>query len=123
MKHLLYPILLAVVIAVVYSLLPISVRSKVCTFSLCMPPIIRCIIEPECKTMLDCLESCDDEHSEKRRQAQAKYQHLQFPQNRALCDYECLELITSQTGEDLVECIGSRGCMVPSDYSDECADI
>lgn len=26
-------------------------------------------------------------------------------------------------GEDLVECIGSRGCMVPSEYSDECADI
>lgn len=73
--------------------------------------------------MLECLQSCDDEHSEKRRQTQAKYQHLQFPQNRALCDYECLGLMSTQTGEDLIECMGTRGCMAPSDYSDECASI
>ena len=76
--------------------------------------------QAECKIMLECLQSCDDDHSEKRHETQAKYQHLQFPQNQALCDYECLGLMSTQTGEDLIECMGTlRGCMAPSDYSDE----
>ena len=73
--------------------------------------------------MLDCLAECDNASSTARRDAEAKYKHLQFPQDKALCGYECLGLMTTDVADDLVECIGTRGCMAPAEFSDECADI
>ena len=121
--HLVYPVLLAFVLAFLYKILPSAVKGKVCPVVFCALPIIHCVREPACKTMLDCMVECDNADSERRQAAVSKYKHLQFPQDPVLCGYDCLGLITTQTAEDLVECIGTRGCLQPAKYSDECAVI
>lgn len=122
--HLVYPLLLACALSLVYKyILPSAIKGKICPLVMCTLPIIRCVKEPECQRMLDCMVECDDVNSEKRRQAREKYKHLQFPKDPALCSYECIGLITTPTAEHLVECIGNRKCLQPSKYSDACAPI
>jgi hypothetical protein len=122
--HLVYPLLLACALSLVYKyILPSAIKGKICPIVMCTLPIIRCVNEPECQRMLDCMVECDDVNSERRRQAREKYKHLQFPKDPALCSYECIGLITTPTAEHLVECIGNRKCLQPSKYSDACAPI
>lgn len=119
--HLVYPFLLACLLSLVYKFLPSELKGKICPVVVCTRPIIRCVQEPECKAMLDCFVDCDDKDSERRRAAVDKYYYLQFPQDPVLCSYECIGLVTTPTAEKLVECIGNRGCLQPSKYSDQCA--
>ena len=122
--HLVYPLLLACALSLVYKyILPSAIKGKICPIVMCTLPIIHCVKEPECQRMLDCMVECDDVNSERRRQAREKYKHLQFPKDPALCSYECIGLITTPTAEHLVECIGNRKCLQPSKYSDACAPI
>jgi len=122
-KHLLYPILLACLLPLIYQVLPVTVKRKICPLLLCTCPVLQCVREPECKVMLDCTEECDDANSDRRKASLSKYEHLQFPHDSALCVYECLGLITTQAAEDMVECVGDRGCLQPAQFSDTCADV
>lgn len=123
LHHLVYPFLLACLLSFLYRLVPSDIKAKLCPVVMCTLPIIGCFREPECKRMLDCFVRCEDKDSDLRRQVKSKYKHLQFPQDPALCSYECIGLITTQTAEELVECTGNRKCLQPSKYSDQCAVI
>jgi hypothetical protein len=121
--HLVYPFLLACLLSILYRYLPAEIKAKLCPVVMCTLPIVYCVREPECKAMLDCFVECDDKDSQRRQHAKTKYAHLQFPQDPALCSYECIGLISTPTAESLVECIGNQKCLPPSKYSDQCAVI
>ena len=115
-----------------YVLLPISYRSlaslysnrfQICPLIVCMRPLIRCVQEPECSSLLEKLQECQDETSEARQKSAAKFAHVQHPQDPTFCRYQCFDTITTPTALDLLECMGGSGCLEPSLYSDECAAI
>lgn len=80
-------------------------------------------MEPRCRRMLDCFAECDDPRSNRRNVSLSKYYYVQHPHDPALCRYGCLELATSRAGNDIIDCVGSSGCMEAAKYSDECAAL
>jgi len=125
-KHIAIPVSVALVSPLGYRyLLPASTRANICPLLVCYRELFACIQEPQCLVVTECIKECDDEHSESRRQARDKFAHVQFPNDPNLCRYGCFDLITEDTAERFVECVGGSGCLdiEPPLYSDTCADI
>ena len=125
-KHIAIPISAGFLSPLAYKyLLPASTRANICPLLVCYRELFACVQEPKCLDVTECIQNCDDEHGELRRQAREKFSHVQFPQDPNLCKYSCFDLITEDTAERLIECIGGSGCLdiEPPLYSDTCADI
>jgi hypothetical protein len=120
-KNVVYPVLFAVALPLGYKLY--SKRFHVYPILYCGKHLVACMGEPECKAMLECFQECANVTSERRRVSAITYQYLQFPEDPAVCQYECLLKMTTPISQDVIECIGINECMEPSQYSDECASL
>jgi hypothetical protein len=97
--------------------------NTICPLIKCIRPLTKCLQEPPCNAMLDCMATCGKEDSENRREAAQKFHYVQFPENPALCRYLCFDTIATSTAEDFISCVGGSGCVEPAAYSDVCPSI
>jgi len=100
---------------------------QICPLVKCWRPLSECIRETDtCKRpVLDCLRECNDPASELRREARQRYEHVQHPDDPALCRYLCFDRISTKSAEGVLECFGGSGCLEPADpqYTDLCASV
>ena len=125
-NHIILPASAALLSPLAYRyLLPPSTRANICPLLVCYRELFACIQEPKCLVVTECIKECDDEHGEWRRKAREKFAHVQYPEDPNLCKYGCFDLITEDTAERFIECVGGSGCLdiEPPLYSDTCADI
>ena len=111
-----------------YGIVPLAIslfhnRFQICPLIQCLPALVACVREPECKVALDCMAECNDATSTRRQRSADTFRHVQFPQDPSLCRYQCFDLIQTSTAEDFLECVGGSGCMEPTKYSDQCAPL
>ena len=125
-KHIVIPVGAALLTPFAYRyLLPASTRANICPLLVCYRELFACIQEPQCLVVTECIKGCDDAHGDLRREARKKFFHVQHPDDPNLCKYGCFDLITEDTAERFIECVGGSGCLdiEPPLYSDTCADI
>ena len=125
-KHIVIPVSAALLTPLAYRyLLPASTRANICPLLVCYRELFACIQEPQCLVVTECIKGCDDAHGDLRREAQKKFAHVQHPDGPNLCKYGCFDIITEDTAERFIECVGGSGCLdiEPPLYSDTCAAI
>jgi len=98
-------------------------RYKICPIVRCIRPLVACVREPACMSFLDCSTECDKDTSGARMRSKKTFHYVQFPEDPSLCQYQCFDKISTQSGEAFLECVGGSGCMEPAKYSDQCAPI
>ena len=91
-----------------------SKRYQICPLIKCLGPLVKCVREPACRSVLDCLSDCDTPTSPGRRQAIQQFAHVPFPDDPALCRYQCFDQITTLTAGNFIECVGGSGCLEPA---------
>ncbi|KAG7357781.1 hypothetical protein IV203_014368 [Nitzschia inconspicua] len=117
-----------------YILLPVALRGtalfrqspvwyKVCPVIKCVPTLMRCLQDEQCKAWLDDIAQCDDPTSLARETSADTFAHVQHPHDAAFCRYQSFDRVETQTAIDFLECLGGSGCMEPSSYSDQCAVV
>jgi VDE lipocalin domain len=117
-----------------YVLLPLAMRGttkflnsklwyQVCPVVRCVPSLMKCLQQDECKAWLEDIQQCEDEASSARQVSAETFAHVQHPHDAAFCRYQSFDRIETPTAIEFLECIGSSGCMEPSTYSDQCAVV
>lgn len=91
-------------------------RYQICPLVQCIGPLVTCVREPACRFVLDCLTDCDDgaSTSDRRQQALRQFAHVPFPEDPALCRYQCFDQITTVTAARFIDCVGGSGCLEPA---------
>jgi hypothetical protein len=118
----------------VYIFVPLAIRGstiflrsklwyQLCPVVRCVPTFIRCLQQDECKAWLEDVRQCDDPASKARRASAETFSHVQHPHDAAFCRYQSFDRIQTELALDVLECIGSSGCLEPSTYSDQCAIV
>ena len=109
-KHIAIPVSAALLTPLAYRyLLPASTRANICPLLVCYRELFACIQEPQCLVVTECIKGCDDVHGDLRRESREKFAHVQHPDNPNLCKYGCFDLITEDTAERFIECVGGSG--------------
>jgi hypothetical protein len=98
-------------------------RYELCPVIKCIRPLVKCVKEPHCKRWLDDIQECGDAESQRRRQSAETFWFVQHPENPAYCQYQSFDSLETETALEFLECIGSSGCLAPSEYTDECVRI
>ena len=125
-KHIVIPVSAVLLTPLAYRyLLPAPTRANICPLLVCYRELFACIQEPQCLVVTECIKGCDDEHGDLRREARKNFFHVQQPDDPNLCKYGCFDLITEDTAERFIECVGGSGCLgiEPPLHSDACANI
>ena len=95
---------------------------QICPLVTCWKSLLECVQEDECKDFLMKLQECDQDGSELRNLAVAKFaQTVQHPNDPTYCRYIVFDTyMTTTKSLQFVECVGSSQCLQPSEYTDEC---
>lgn len=113
-----------VALPLLYAVLkPIARKPQLCPLLQCLPQLISCLFEFECKQWIHQIQECMDPSSDARRISAERFAHVQHPHDAAYCTYQAFDNLTTDTAVTFLECIGKSGCLERATYSDQCADM
>ena len=83
----------------------------------------QCFLDETCRSLIQCMRTCDDPSSSRRIRAREQNPHLQHPDSPLPCTVGCMDDFDNEVVDDFLTAFMGKECAADSQLVDVCFDV